>query len=228
MKDFVFKNAHQLKHVYLAGGEPLLMKENLELLLILKKLNPNVNLRVNTNLSKVDTQVFETICEFPNVHWIVSIDEIELEFEYIRFGSKWEDFLDNLNIVRNLNHKVSFNMLHHLLNYMSIFDCIRYLQNLGFHNNSFIIGSIETPSYMSIAHLPAHMLNAVEQELLRWISQKPKFLLENSLRNMLQYIKIPTEKNINYCLEEIAKLDNRRGTNSRQTFKEFYNQIEGK
>jgi sulfatase maturation enzyme AslB (radical SAM superfamily) len=228
MKDFIFEKADQLKHVYLAGGEPLLMKENLELLLILKKVNPNVNLRVNTNLSKVDTRVFETICEFTNVHWIISIDELELEFEYIRYGSKWEDFLDNLKIVRNLKHKVSFNMLHHLLNYMSIFDCVRYLQNLGFHNNSFIIGPIETPSYMSINHLPDHMLHTVEQELIRWISQKPKFLLENSLRNMLQYIKTPSEKNINYCLEEIAKLDNRRGTDSRQIFKEFYNQIEGK
>jgi hypothetical protein len=47
-KDYIFKHAQQLKHVYLAGGEPLLMKENLELLDLL---NPNVNLRINTNLS---------------------------------------------------------------------------------------------------------------------------------------------------------------------------------
>ena len=36
-KQYVFEHAKQLKHVYLAGGEPLLMKENLELLMLLKK-----------------------------------------------------------------------------------------------------------------------------------------------------------------------------------------------
>ena len=47
-KQYIFNNAHKLRHVYLAGGEPLLMKENLELLDLL---DPNVALRINTNLS---------------------------------------------------------------------------------------------------------------------------------------------------------------------------------
>lgn len=227
-KDYIFNNAHQFKHVYMAGGEPLLMKENLELLELLKKVNPNVNLRVNTNLSKVDTRVFEKICEFSNVHWTVSIDEIEKEFEYVRYGGTWQDFLDNLDIIRTLNHKISFNMLHHLLNYSSIFDCIRFLQGMKFHNNSFIAGPLTTPPYLNIRHLPNHMLYTVQQQLESWINQKPGYLLENSLKNMLQYIKTPMEKNINYCLEEIAKLDRRRGLDSRQVFTEFYRLIEGK
>lgn len=226
LKEYIFNNAHQLKHVYMAGGEPLLMKENLELLALLKQVNPNVNLRINTNLSKVDTRVFEAICEFPNVHWTISIDELEHEFEYVRYGSCWQDFLDNLDIIKELNHKISFNMLHHLLNYMSIFECIRYLQKLGFHNNSFVVGPITSPGYLNIRHLPSHMLYTVEQELENWISQKPGYLLENSLRNMLQYIKTPMVKNIDYCLEEIAKIDRRRGLDSKQVFKEFYSLIE--
>ena len=40
-REYIYKHAPNLKHVYLAGGEPLLMKENLELL---KRLNPEVNL----------------------------------------------------------------------------------------------------------------------------------------------------------------------------------------
>ena len=228
MKELIFNNAGQLKHVYMAGGEPLLMKENLELLEILKQKNPTVNLRVNTNLSKVNTRVFEAICEFPNVHWTVSIDELDKEFEYIRYGSKWEDFLDNLTTISKLNHKISFNMLHHLLNYMSIFDCIRFLQNLGFHNNSFIAGPLQTPEYLNIRHLPDHMLYIVQKEIELWINQKPGYLLENSLQNMLQYIKTPKVKDINYCLSEIAKIDSRRGLDSRKIFTEFYSLIEGK
>jgi molybdenum cofactor biosynthesis enzyme MoaA len=72
-KEYIFDHVSQLKHVYLAGGEPLLMKENLELL---QNLNPGVSLRINTNLSKTDTQVFDAICKFKNVHWTVSVETI--------------------------------------------------------------------------------------------------------------------------------------------------------
>ena len=226
MKRYIFERAAQLKHVYMAGGEPLLMKENLELLEILQEKNPLVNLRINTNLSKTGTRVFEKICEFPNVHWTVSVDETDAEFEYIRHGGVWKDFLDNLNLIRGLNHKISFNMLHHLLNYRSIFETVRFFKNLGFHNNSFVIGALSQPDYLNIRHLPDYMLHPVEQELRDWIHQKPGFLLENGLRNVLQYIKTPVEKNIEYCLAEIAKMDQRRNINSKAVFKEFYNLLE--
>ena len=227
LKKLVFDNAHQLKHVYLAGGEPLLMKENLELLEILQEKNPLVNIRVNTNLSKTGTRVFEKICEFKNVHWIISLDEIEEEFEYIRYGGDWQDFLDNLNIIKKLEHKVSFNMLHHLLNFRSIFKCISFLKELGFHNNSFIMGALIKPDYLNIRHLPDSMLQLVKSDINDWLDKKPKFLLEDGLKNMLQYINSPIEKNIDLCLEEIAKMDRRRGIDSRKIFTEFYDLIEG-
>jgi hypothetical protein len=100
------------------------------------------------------------------------------------------------------------------------------LKNLGFHNNSFIVGALLTPDYLNIRHLPNTMLQSVERELENWINQKPGFLLENGLRNMLQYIKEPVEKNIEYCLAEIAKMDQRRNVNSRAVFTELYNLIE--
>ena len=226
LKQLVFDNAHQLKHVYMAGGEPLLMKENLELLEILQEKNPQVNLRINTNLSKTNTRVFEKICEFPNVHWTVSVDEMDAEFEYVRYGGKWADFLDSLNQISKLDHKITFNMLHHLLNYQSLFDTVRFLKGLGFHNNSFVIGALLDPDHLNIRHLPNTMLQSVERELEDWISQKPGFLLENGLKNVLQYIKTPIEKNIEYCLAEIAKMDQRRNVNSRAVFTELYNLIE--
>jgi hypothetical protein len=161
------------------------------------------------------------------VHWIVSVDEMGAEFEYVRYGGKWEDFLDNLDQIGKLDHKITFNMLHHLLNYRSLFDTVKFFKGLGFHNNSFVIGALLQPDHLNIRHLPNTMLQSVEQELQDWISQKPGFLLENGLRNVLQYIKTPVEKNIEYCLAEIAKMDQRRNINSRAVFTELYNLIEG-
>ena len=222
-KNYIYDRAGQLRYVYLAGGEPLLMKENLTLL---EKLDPNVNIRINTNLSKVDTRVFEAVCKFPNVHWTVSVETQAREFEYIRHGGSWLDFLDNLKIIKQLDHKISFNMLHFLLNYQSIFDCVDFLTAQGFHNNSFIIGALLTPEYLNIRHLPENMLNLVKNKLQDRINQKPGYLLEDSYRNMLHYIDIPSEKNIKHSIDMLSKLDQRRGIDSRTIFKDFYKDID--
>jgi sulfatase maturation enzyme AslB (radical SAM superfamily) len=222
-KNYIYDHADQLRHVYLAGGEPLLMKENLTLL---EKLNPDTNIRINTNLSKVDTRVFETVCEFPNVHWTVSVETLAQEFEYIRHGGSWLDFLDNLTIIKQLGHKISFNMLHFLLNYNSIFDCVDFLQDQGFHKNSFVIGALLTPEYLNIRHLPENVLNSVKSKLQNRINQKPGYLLEDSYRNMLHYIDTPFEKNIKQSIDRLSELDQRRGIDSRTIFKDLYKDID--
>jgi MoaA/NifB/PqqE/SkfB family radical SAM enzyme len=192
----------------------------------LEKLNPEVNIRINTNLSKVDTRVFEAICEFPNVHWTVSVETLAQEFEYIRYGGSWSDFLENLNKIKKLGHKISFNMLHFLLNYNSIFDCVDFLQDHGFHNNSFVIGALLAPEYLNIRHLPQNVLNSVKSKLQDRINQKPGYLLEDSYRNMLHYIDIPFEKNIKLSVDKLSELDRRRGIDSRATFKDLYKDID--
>jgi len=218
-KQYIFDHANQLDHVYLAGGEPLLMKENLQLL---DRIRPETQLRINTNLSKVDTQVFDRICQFKNVHWIVSVETIEHEFEYIRYGGRWTDFLGNLNIIRSLGHKISFNMLHFMLNYQSVFGCVDLLTAMGFHNNSFIIGPLLNPDYLNIRHLPDNVLNSVKATLEQRIATSPGFLLEDSYRNMLNYIQQPIDKNFNESMRQLAQLDQRRNINSRETFKNLY------
>jgi MoaA/NifB/PqqE/SkfB family radical SAM enzyme len=222
LKEYIFSRAHNLQHVYLAGGEPLLMKENLELLELLQKVNPGVNLRINTNLSRTHTNVFNKVCEFRNVHWIVSIETVEQEYEYIRHGAVWKDFEENLSIIQNLNHKISFNMLHFLLNYNSIFDCVRYLQNRGFHNNSFIIGALTGPSYFDLRHLPDRVLRELKITIGYWLDTRPGYLLEDGLKNVLSYIQQPFEKDIRATLDQINKMDLRRGIDSKLIFQEFY------
>jgi MoaA/NifB/PqqE/SkfB family radical SAM enzyme len=226
-KQYIFDHASKLKHVYMAGGEPLLMKENLELLELLQKTNPNVNLRINTNLSKTDTQVFDRICEFPNVHWTVSVESMCNEFEYIRYGGRWVDFLENLEKIKQLNHKISFNMLWFLLNYRSVFDCVDYLKNLGFHNNSFIIGALLTPEYLNIRHLPEHVLQSIKNEIQQKINDRPGYLLEDSYCNMLHYVEQPFEKNLKMSFDELATMDKRRGIDSSKIFTDLYKFKEG-
>ena len=222
-KKYIFDHAENLQHVYLAGGEPLLMKQNLELLELLKEVNPDVHLRVNTNLSKTGTQVFERICEFKNVQWIVSGETMGEQFNYIRHGGKWEDWLENLEIITKLNHKISFNMLYYTLNYKSLFDTVDFLLGLGYHPNSFIIGALLGPNYLNIRHLPKDVLQYVKTTLQDRINQSPGYLLEDSYRNLLHYVEQPFEADFLGSLDELAKLDKRRGIDSKTVFPEIYN-----
>jgi len=222
LKQYVFANAHKLKHVYLAGGEPLLMKENEELLKLLLEVNPNVNLRVNTNLSKTGTPVFDLICQFKNVHWTISVESMEDEFEYIRHGGKWQDFLDNLNIIKELDHKVSFNMLWIPLNYLSIFDCVSFLQELGFHENSFIINGIEDPKPFDIRHLSDKVLDHLRIKIKDKIDSSGDYLLRNSYQNMLDFVNKPFIKDKELMLKYITRIDQLRKLRSKDVFQEFY------
>jgi MoaA/NifB/PqqE/SkfB family radical SAM enzyme len=172
--------------------------------------------------------VFDAVSSFKNVHWTVSVETVKDEFEYIRFGGRWSDFLDNLNTIRKLDHKISFNMLWFLLNYDSVFDCVDYLKDLGFHNNSFIIGALLSPGYLNIRHLPENVLHLLTTKLKSKINEHPGYLLEDSYQNMLHHIEHPIEKNLTMSFEKLAVMDQRRGVDSSKIFTELYKLKEGK
>ena len=130
-------------------------------------------------------------------------------------------------IISKLGHKISFNMLWFLLNYDTVFDCIEYLQELGFHNNSFIVGALLSPEYLNVRHLPETVLNLLKDKLQTKINQQPGYLLEDSYRNMLHYLDQPFSKNLAGSLKKLRAMDQRRGTDSSKVFTALYNLNEG-
>ncbi len=223
LKEYVYSNIENLENVYLAGGEPLLMKQNKEFLDRLHVANPNCTIRVNTNLSKTNTGVMASICKFKNVHWTVSIDAIEQRYEYIRHHGSWQDFVDNLKHIATLGHKISFNMLYFILNYKEIYNAVEYLQKLGFHNNSFVIGPVYTPQHWNVLNLPDTELEKCKDELQTRINQRPGFLYQNSLENILAYLTdTKFYANIQATKDSLKKMDLRRNTDYTKVFPEIY------
>ena len=226
VKKYVFNNVKQLKNIYLAGGEPLLINENRAFLKLLLEKNPDVHIRVNTNLSSTKTGVFQMLCKFKNVHWTVSVESIKEEYEYVRYHGVWNDFLKNLKYIQTLNHKISFNMLYFILNYKSIFDCIDYFKSIGFHNNSFILGPLYTPLFLNVKHLPENIKKEVITIFENKINEKPGFYLQNSLENCLKYLtQTDFHVNIELVHNEIKKMDKRRDLNSRKIFPKLYEEV---
>ena len=223
LKKYLYSNIKNLKNIYLAGGEPMLMKENKEFLELLLKENPNANIRVNTNLSKTQTGVFDLLCKFKNVHWTISVESIEKEFEYIRFHGVWKDFLDNLEVIRKNNQKISFNMLYFVLNYKSIFNTIDFFRSLGFHNNSFVLGPLYEPSKLNILNLPNKVLEECRNLFQKEIDKKPGFLLQNSYENVLNYLtQTDFHANIELTKQQLNLMDKRRNIDSRKVFQQLY------
>jgi radical SAM protein with 4Fe4S-binding SPASM domain len=215
-KKYILDHAHELKNVYLAGGEPLLMKENSELL---DKLNPNCTIRINTNLSNLKSHVFERASKFKNVHWIVSVETTKKEFEYIRYGAKWETFLQNLQVIHKLDHKISFNMLWLILNPFSIFDTVDFFRSLGYVENSFVIGPITSPMAYDVRNANQQTIEKLQDTLRNRIQGADRrYLLYNSYVNMLKHLDEKFDKQSSKTIKRLQELDKRRGLNYRNVF----------
>ena len=226
VKDFVFENISNLQNVYLAGGEPMLMKENLEFLKLLKEKNPDCTIRVNTNLSTTQTGIFDLLVSFPNVHWTVSVESLGQEYEYIRHHGSWSDFEKNLATIKKLKHKISFNMLHFILNYDSLFDCVDHFRRLGFHDNSFIIGPLYTPTHLNILNLPTPMVEKVVERIKNLLEDKPEGYLKNSYENLLLYYTTTKwDRNIKDFVDKTKIRDARRGTDCSKVFPQLFEEL---
>jgi radical SAM protein with 4Fe4S-binding SPASM domain len=226
--EFIYKNLATVDHIYLAGGEPLLIKENITLLENIKKIKPDIEIRINTNLSIINNKIYNLLKTFKNVHWTVSVDSTHEQFEYTRYGGKWTTFLSNLEVLRQDFEKINFNMTWFVLNSKSILDCIDYLLNLGFHENTIIVNPLDNPVFWNVNNLPDTVLEGVRNVLKEKISQAdPQYCLYNSLGLMLNCCSEPFDKHLEKTFAELEKLDQRRGVDSSKIFTELYKLKEG-
>jgi hypothetical protein len=107
-----------------------------------------------------------------------------------------------------------------------VFQAVKYLQNLGFHNNSFVIGPLYTPKYLNVLNLPDAQLEKCKDQLKMIIGQKPGFLYQNSLENILSYLTdTKFYANIEATLKGLKDMDLRRNNDSKKVFPEFYREV---
>lgn len=223
--NYVYDNLHTVEHIYLAGGEPLLINENLVLLSKMLEINPNVDLRINTNLSVINNEIYNLIKKFTNVHWTVSIDSVGEEFEYIRYGSSWATFTKNLSLLNtDFPNRINFNFVWCILNSSSIHTAIDFLLEQGYHENTMVVNTLDEPLWYDVRNLPEQVLSELRDQLMVKIEQtNPHFCLNKSLQLMLNYIQ-PSNfvKDTNTTLDILKNLDIRRGLDSKKTFPNLY------
>jgi len=135
LMDYVLENITSLRKLYLAGGEPLMIKENEVLLRELLEKNPACSVLINTNLSQIkNNKIFELATQMPNCHWLVSVEAMGNMYEYIRYPGNWAQFNENLMFLKSTVgiKQVGFNMVAMNLNCFEIWETVDYLIDNGF------------------------------------------------------------------------------------------------
>jgi len=203
---------------YFAGGEPLVTEEHYKLLEWLIQNNATkARLRYNTNFSKLkfkDYNLIELWGHFENIELLASIDASNALGEYIRKDMKWEDLLENRNVIRaypfikfKIAPTVSILNVYHLPELYE--EC---LQLNIIEANDLYINILERPSYYNIQILPKEMKQKVMDKYLSHMdATKPKEI-NQAFQSILDYMNEEDRSDLyELFLEKNGKLDELRG-----------------
>jgi organic radical activating enzyme len=88
-----------LKQVYFAGGEPLMIKEHKAFIeeIIRQGYQDQILLRYNSNGILVDDEIIELWKKFKKVKFAVSLDATDQRNYYIRYPTEWDTVVKNLH-----------------------------------------------------------------------------------------------------------------------------------
>lgn len=222
---YVLDNVETLEEVYLAGGEPLLMKENELLLEALSARNPNCRILVNTNLLNLDTKIYQLLIGMPNVTWLVSFEAIGAEYEYLRYPGKWTDFEHNLMRLKQdvVLEKIQFNMVFLSLNVMSFWDTIDWAHAQGFKPESMALSLYHNGVFLGPFAVQALDIEYRNQVIKRM--QQKDYTKLTGYQNIADCLANPNLVSVQF-VETLKNTDARRNLNSRQIFPDVYKSIE--
>ena len=179
-----------LKQVYFAGGEPLMIKEHKWFLeeIIRQGHADKILVRYNTNGLLITDDIIDLWKHFKKVKVGFSIDDIGDRNYYIRYPSDWDVVVKNLHKLDNTpnNIHVSIATAIQILNVKTITELAKWKiqQNFKKVNNSNVTGGIEAgggiinmhlvyiPTFLSIKCLPADEKEEVRKifaEFANWL-----------------------------------------------------------
>ena len=101
-------NIPNMQHVYMAGGEPLMIERHYDFLQKCIDMGQaeKMSIEYNTNMTNLQPRVLELWKQFKEVRIGASVDGIGKVVEYQRYPAKWSAILKNLQTVDQLGDNV--------------------------------------------------------------------------------------------------------------------------
>lgn len=115
-----------LKYVYLAGGEPLIVPKFKQFVKNIKN-KDQTEIVINTNLSKLDDEWIDILSQFQTKCLTVSVDAYGKLCEYIRWPLDWKLFESNCNKARDNNIPLMFNTVLCNINYFDTLELLDWM-----------------------------------------------------------------------------------------------------
>ena len=181
-----------LKQVYFAGGEPLMIKEHKKFLqeIIKQGYADKILIRYNSNALLLDDETIDMWKSFAKVKFAVSLDATDARNYYIRYPSEWATIVENLHKLDNTpdNVQVSIATAIQILNIKHLPDFAKWKieQNFKKINLGLVPGDVQMgggivnmhllyiPTFLSIKCLPEADKAEVRKafgELANWLHE---------------------------------------------------------
>lgn len=219
-----------MQDIYVAGGEPTLIKENTQYLknLVKRQKHKKIHYRINTNMVHLTDELLEILSQFNEVTFNCSIDGVGEKNTYIRYPSHWQKIVDNMNKlieIDSIKHIVLLTTVgnYNILHVDEIFRWYLDLKNKFFQRNKFDVltfgvNILHFPEFQQI-NLPDNLKQKALNKLDRVLaaSDDPSTTELIALKNKIAH----HEFNESYFLKFMNyndELDEYRGTQFSQVF----------
>lgn len=169
--------AYNIRELYFAGGEPLLIPEHYKILEFMVETGASklCVLRYNSNGLELPEKLFELWKHFKEVKFNFSVDAVGERNDYIRYPSKWADVVANLERLDDTPSNITVNIACavQLLNVLTIPELVNWKESKNFKKINLppygagLIGThlVYLPSYLNVRVLPKHLKDKVAKNV---------------------------------------------------------------
>lgn len=234
-------NAYNIRELYFAGGEPLLIPEHYKILEFMVETGAAklCVLRYNSNGLELPEKLFDLWSHFKQVKFNFSVDAVGERNDYIRSPSKWENVISNLGRLDDTPSNIVVNMACavQLLNVLTVPELVHWKESMNFKKVNLppygagLIGThlVYLPSYLNVRVLPKHLKNKVAVQVDYFCSRRAtdsEFMTNpygiKRWKGLVQYMMAEDWSNKLPMLEDyLTVTDQQRGTDFRKTFPEL-------
>lgn len=180
--NLIENNKDTISKVYLLGGEPLLQKNNIKLLDIVKK-DASIDVLTNLSVKLNNNLIYAKLKSMPNVIWHISFDNIGSRFEYVRAGSQWDIFEYNIQkLIDDFGNKITFHPVYSIWNAHNLIEYYEFADKHNFRVNWQLalpkddLSPLSTDSFIIFGHKASVIERAIQE--IESLSQKDKSLLD--------------------------------------------------
>lgn len=188
-----------VKEIYFAGGEPLIMDEHYQILEELEKRELfDIELRYNTNFSTLnfkDKSILKQWKKFKKVHVSASIDGAFNVGEEIREGFNWNQFIENRKQMMAICPDIYF-VITPTVSSLNIFNLNELHQELVNQKlisvNNIYLNFLERPIEFNLKSLSTEKKQKVENLILKhllWLNKNSAGTsIVSQFKNLLNYL----------------------------------------